>query len=242
MKTFVVGDIHGGLAGLEQALAKAPIEPTDLVVFLGDYLDGWSDGPQTIDFLLALQERQKCLFLCGNHDELCLNYLKNGVAPELWLAHGGAGTQSAYQRVSQATIQKHIAFLTQLDNYYQDSENRLFVHAGFTHQEGPKNEFYAHTVYWDRTLWELACAIGQGLSKEAWNYPKRLSLFEEIFIGHTPVTRINRSTHTQCANVWNIDTGAAFQGPLSILEVSSKAFWQSAPLHCLYPNESGRNK
>ena len=74
-----------------------------------------------------------------------------------------------------------------------------------------------------------------------WNYPKRLALFEEIFIGHTPVTRINRTTPTRCANVWNIDTGAAFKGPLSIIEVGSKEVWQSAPLPSLYPNENGRN-
>jgi len=241
MKTYVVGDIHGGLLGLEQVLAKAPITPKDLVIFLGDYMDGWSDGPQTIDFLLALKERQNCLFLRGNHDELCLNYLQNGIAPELWVAHGGRATQLAYQGISKDTKESHIAFLNALINFHHDAHNRLYLHAGFTHQEGPSKEFHDHTVYWDRTLWELACALSPTLSKKDWNYPKRLALFEEIFIGHTPVTRINRTTPTRCANVWNIDTGAAFKGPLSITEVGSKEVWQSAPLPSLYPNENGRN-
>jgi serine/threonine protein phosphatase 1 len=43
------------------------------------------------------------------------------------------------------------------------------------------------------------------------------------------------------ANVWNVDTGAAFKGPLTIMDIDSKAFWQSENLDTLYPNEKGRN-
>ncbi len=37
------------------------------------------------------------------------------------------------------------------------------------------------------------------------------------------------------------DTGAAFKGPLSIMDIDTKAFWQSDPLHTFYPGERGRN-
>jgi serine/threonine protein phosphatase 1 len=43
------------------------------------------------------------------------------------------------------------------------------------------------------------------------------------------------------ANVWNVDTGAAFEGPLTIMDVKTKEFWQSEPLPNLYPTEKGRN-
>jgi serine/threonine protein phosphatase 1 len=43
------------------------------------------------------------------------------------------------------------------------------------------------------------------------------------------------------ANIWNVDTGAAFRGPLTIMDVDSKVFWQSENLDILYPNEKGRN-
>jgi serine/threonine protein phosphatase 1 len=72
-------------------------------------------------------------------------------------------------------------------------------------------------------------------------YPKRLTLYNEIYIGHTPVTKIGETTPIQMANVWNVDTGAAFLGPLTILDVDTKEFWQSDPLPELYPNEKGRN-
>jgi serine/threonine protein phosphatase 1 len=79
------------------------------------------------------------------------------------------------------------------------------------------------------------------MSTEDLMYPKRLKLYNEIYIGHTPVTKINKSIPIQMANVWNIDTGAAFLGPLSILDVETKEYWQSDTLPILYPDEKGRN-
>jgi serine/threonine protein phosphatase 1 len=38
--TFVIGDIHGGLAALKQVLERAPVKPADTLIFLGDYVDG----------------------------------------------------------------------------------------------------------------------------------------------------------------------------------------------------------
>ncbi|MBE14917.1 MAG: serine/threonine protein phosphatase, partial [Cytophagaceae bacterium] len=41
--------------------------------------------------------------------------------------------------------------------------------------------------------------------------------------------------------VWNIDTGAAFKGTISAMDVDSKEVWQSDPVWQLYPEEAGRN-
>jgi serine/threonine protein phosphatase 1 len=46
----------------------------------------------------------------------------------------------------------------------------------------------------------------------------------------------------QGCNVWNIDTGAAFTGKLTIMDIDTKNFWQSDPVRNLYPNEAGRNR
>ena len=125
---------------------------------------------------------------------------------------------------------------------YIDSENRLYLHAGFTNTHGPAHEYFKNSVYWDRTLWETACCLDPLLSTTDSHYPKRLLLFSEIYIGHSPVTRLGKTIPLNYANVWNIDTGAAFKGPLSIIEVSSKEVWQSDPVWQLYPEENGRNK
>lgn len=73
-------------------------------------------------------------------------------------------------------------------------------------------------------------------------YPKRLKLFQEIYIGHTPTLNYNIEDPMNKANVWNVDTGAAFTGKLSCLDIETKEFWQSDKLQTLYPSEKGRNK
>jgi serine/threonine protein phosphatase 1 len=108
-------------------------------------------------------------------------------------------------------------------------------------QNGPQQEYYPNLVYWDRTLWEMVCAMDSSISEKSDNYPKRLKLFKEIFIGHTPVTRVGFDKPANFANVWNVDTGAAFKGKISMLDVDSKEIWQSEPVHTFYPNEKGRN-
>ena len=126
-------------------------------------------------------------------------------------------------------------------DYYIDANNKLFVHAGFTNLRGPEQEYHNINCYWDRTLWEMALCLDKALKVDNNYYPKRLKLFKEIFIGHTPVTRIGKDKPVNIANLWNIDTGAAFKGKISAIEVHSKQIWQSEPVYELYPNENGRN-
>ncbi|MCW5520908.1 serine/threonine protein phosphatase [Aureitalea sp. L0-47] len=241
MRTLVVGDIHGGLRALEQVLERAQVSSNDKVIFVGDYVDGWSENAETIRFLMNFSESYSCVFLRGNHDELVYNFLKKGDDRAMWLAHGGQASKDSYAKLSEEEIEKHIAFYEALEYYHIDKENRLFLHAGFTNMHGPQHEYYPNMVYWDRTLWEMACSLDPDISSDNPFYPRRLTLFREIYIGHTPVTRIGEITPQQKANVWNVDTGAAFKGLLSIIDADSKEFWQSDPVWTLYPDEKGRN-
>ena len=240
-KTFTIGDIHGGLRALEQVLDRANVVAQDTLIFLGDYVDGWSESPAVIDFLIDLSQKQHCIFIRGNHDELLLQWLDKSKDNTEWYKHGGESTVMAYTKVSSDTKKKHIAFLQNLENYYIDANNRLFVHAGFTNMHGVDYEYYPRLFYWDRTLWETAVALDSSIEKSSAYYPRRFKRYAEIFIGHTPVTLIGKTEPTQKANVWNVDTGAAFKGKLSILDVESKQFWQSDSLPSHYPDEKGRN-
>ena len=239
-KTYVIGDIHGGLRALKQVLKMISKASDDRYIFLGDYVDGWSEASETVDFLIDFSEKYNCVLLRGNHDELVYDFLKTKELNPVWLKHGGASSKKSYANVSEEKLNRHLQFYEGLQNYYIDSENRLFLHAGFTNLHGPQYEYFPHSVYWDRTLWEMVCSLDTSISKSDMHYPKRLLLFDEIYIGHTPVTRIGKTVPVNFANVWNIDTGAAFKGPLSILEVNSKEVWQSDPVWRLYPDEEGR--
>lgn len=240
-RKLVIGDIHGGLRALKQVLEKANVANNDTLVFLGDYVDAWSESPQVLDFLIDLDKKQKCIFIKGNHDDLLLYYLKTNSYKEEWFLHGGKSTIEAYTKVNDQTKQKHICFLEQLINYHLDTENRLFIHAGFTNLKGVDFEFFKPSFYWDRTLWELALALDKNIPIESEFYPSRLRLYKEIYIGHTPTTKISQTIPINKSCIWNVDTGAAFTGSLTILDVDSKEYWQSEPLPKLYPNENGRN-
>lgn len=241
MRTLVIGDIHGGLRALHQIIERAKVTPKDTLIFLGDYVDGWSQSPQVIDYLIELKSTNNCVFIRGNHDELLLHWLKDSKENLLWHKHGGEATILAYENVASGTIERHIEFLQSLDDYYLDEQRRLFIHAGFTNMNGVTYEFFPKLFYWDRTLWETALALDPNMSSTDLLYPKRLTLYSEIFIGHTPVTRIGATTPVKKACVWNVDTGAAFKGSLTIMDVNTKEFWQSEPLNTLYFDEKGRN-
>jgi len=240
-RTLVIGDIHGGLRALHQILERASVTTNDTLIFLGDYVDGWSQSPEVIDYLMDLNKKQVCIFIRGNHDELLLTWLNESKDNLQWYNHGGEATVNAYATVSDAKKKEHIEFLKSLQNYYLDDQNRLFIHAGFTNMNGINHEYFPKLFYWDRTLWETALALNENLNQNSPFYPKRFTLYKEIFIGHTPITRIEQTIPIQKACVWNVDTGAAFNGPLTIMDIDSKDYWQSEIVSTLYPNEKGRN-
>ncbi len=241
-KVFAIGDIHGGLKALKQVLEKAAVSANDTLIFLGDYVDGWSESAQVLEFVINLSKQQHCIFIKGNHDVWCEDWLRTGFTDKTWLVHGGKETIKSYANIDAVTKQNHLQFFEQMPYYFIDEQNRLFIHAGFTAMQGPKAALHAADFCWDRTLWELALTMDKGIKKTSLLFPKRLKLFDEIYIGHTPTLYYDVEVPMQGCNVWNIDTGAAFTGRLSIMDIDTKQFWQSDVVKSLYPGEMGRNK
>jgi len=178
----------------------------------------------------------------GNHDQLLCDWLNESKDNLLWYKHGGESTVLAYAKLDDKTKKNHVAFLQSLQNYYLDDLNRLFVHAGFTNMNGVNFEHFPKNVLLGTHLMgKPRCRLTKILPYDSTLYPRRLKLYDEIYIGHTPVTQIGKTVPTQMANVWNVDTGAAFKGPLTVLDVDTKEYWQSDALPDLYPTEKGRN-
>ena len=240
-RTFVIGDIHGALEALHQVLELIKPEQNDTLIFLGDYVDGWSESFGVIEFVMQLQEKHHCIFIKGNHDVWCEEWLKTDVINPVWFKHGGAETIKSYAHCTEIQKQQHLEFFELMKNYYVDAKNRLFVHAGFSSMHGPEHEMYSSNFNWDRTLWEMAITMDKRVEQDSVLYPKRLKLFTEIYIGHTPTLYYNIEVPMNAINVWNADTGAAFKGKLTALDIDTKEFWQSEKAMDLYPHEKGRN-
>ena len=240
-RTLVIGDIHGGLKALRQVMERAGVNESDTLIFLGDYVDGWSESSRVIQFLAELSGKQKCIFIKGNHDAWCEDWLSSGSDPKVWLSNGGQSTVDSYAAYAPEAVEIHLEFFRQMKNYHVDDKNRLFIHAGYSSMHGPEKEVYSSNYHWDRTLWETAVAMDTKLEKNSELYPKRLLLFSEIYIGHTPTLYLGITTPVNKANIWNMDTGAAFTGALSMMDIETKEYWQSDRLPFLYPDEKGRN-
>lgn len=242
MRTFVIGDIHGALKALQQIIVTLKLQSNDRLIFLGDYVDGWSQSAEVITYLMALDTQYSCVFIKGNHDAWCEDWLKGNLPNPTWIFHGGKATVESYKTLSEISKMEHLQFFNRMSNYYIDEANRLFIHAGFSSMHGPQQEHYESNYSWDRTLWEMALTMDQRIQKDSKLYPKRLLLYEEIYIGHTPTLNYDVEVPMNACNVWNIDTGAAFYGRLSAMDIDSKEFFQSDIVKNLYTNEKGRNK
>jgi serine/threonine protein phosphatase 1 len=72
---------------------------------------------------------------------------------------------------------------TFVKDYYLDEKNRL-CSRGITNMNGVTYEFFPKLFYWDRTLWETALSLEKNKTNDLL-YPKRLTLYDEIYIGHT---------------------------------------------------------
>ncbi|MFL1012540.1 metallophosphoesterase family protein [Flavisericum labens] len=242
MRVLAIGDIHGGLKALIQVLNKMQVNDEDALIFMGDYVDGWSESAQVIQFLIELSEKIDCVFIKGNHDVWCEEWLRDGDVNPTWYMHGGKETMESYEGFSNGAKKIHLQFFENLKMYHLDDKNRLFLHAGFTSMHGVEKEVFQTTLYFDRTLWEMALTMDKSIEKDSPLFPNRLKHYSEIYIGHTPTTNFNSDLPMNATNVWNIDTGAAFKGKLTGIDINTKTFWQSDNLPILYPNESGRNK
>jgi serine/threonine protein phosphatase 1 len=196
---------------------------------------------QTIQFLIDLEKQNECIFIRGNHDLWCERWLKLGASNPVWEEHGGKATKESYLKTGFITNEAHKFLFQNMLDYYVDPEKRLFIHAGFTSIYGVGHELYESNYYFDRTLWEMALTMDKRIKKDSKLFPKRLLLYPEIYIGHTPTLNYDIDIPMQGCNVWNIDTGAAFTGKLTCLDIDTKEFWQSDVVQTLYPNERGRN-
>lgn len=249
-RQLVIGDIHGALKALIQVLELSNYNnQEDQLIFLGDYVDGWSESSEVVQYLIELEDqaKYKSIFIMGNHDIWCRNWLNTGEAKLIWTEQGGQSTIESYVRTGHLVDQKHKNFFNNLKPYHWDKENnRVFVHGGYTSAEGIGNEKYEAEYYWDRELWSVAL-VGDTLLKsknvpeEYKKLPRILRPHKEIFIGHTNTMMWNRVYPMKACNVWNVDTGAGFNGRLTCMDVETKEFWQSEFSKDLYNEERGRN-
>ena len=248
MRTFAIGDIHGGYLAIKQLLDRINYDPaTDKLIFIGDYVDGWSETKQLIDFLDRLHEANpSIIFLRGNHDQWMLDFIEEGgiVAAPLWVNQGGMETLQSYGAhihrqafdfmVDVEIPDSHKEFLQATKLFHVDNENRGFVHAGYESFDGLGHD--EDFVYlWDR---DIAYMLPMRSSDPT---PRVLRPHKELYIGHTTTLQWRKTEPINLhGKYFNIDTGGGWGGKLTAIDIDSKEVYQSDFVKDLYPNEKGR--
>lgn len=240
MKKFVTGDIHGSNKALLQVLEKSGFDKeSDLLISLGDIADGWNEVPECVDTLLSIKN---LIAIRGNHDVWCYDWFEYGRTPLIWTQQGGQATLDAYVRTGKMTEDSHKEFWKNQVDYHIDDDNRLFIHGGWDYMEGfPRGAMLpvnagsiAKECHWDRSV--LSGARSAFGDKNRTGKFKALEQFKEIYIGHTAMN----GEPKQFGNLWNLDTGAGWNGQLTIMDIDTKEFWQSDNVKELHPDQLGR--
>lgn len=207
----------------------------DQLFFLGDVVDGWSESKESVDLLLSIPN---LVYLLGNHDQWALEYYSGEMKEEertlgLWLLQGGEATVRSY---GQSMPDSHLKLLREAKFYHVTEDNVLLVHAGFDPKK-PIEKTASYDLIWRRDF------VNRCFQQYESNSPLNIAQYKEVYIGHTPTIALvkTQTTPMHIGNVTLTDTGAAFHGCLSILDMDSKEVWQSDKVMRLYPYEEGRN-
>ena len=227
MHLYAIGDIHGHLGLLRAAhdliaddMARHGPGP---VVHVGDLVDRGPDSRGVIDFLIdGLAGGADWVVLKGNHDRMFSRFLFDPFEPEpglraelSWLHPrlGGADTLRSYgvanagdrpvEKVHadavRAVPQAHLDFLAARPTLHR-AQDAAFVHAGIR----------PGVALSDQTETDLVWIREPFLSETA-------SFGPLIVHGHTA---LDQATHY--GNRLNLDSGAAYGGPLSAVVIEGR--------------------
>lgn len=104
MENYIaIGDIHGRFDLLQQLLLKIWARGNDhllghKLVFLGDMVDRGPESFEVVRCIKDLCDRGAAIALLGNHEDLMLDYFRNGLwlKHSVWTMNGGHHTMKNY--------------------------------------------------------------------------------------------------------------------------------------------------
>jgi serine/threonine protein phosphatase 1 len=227
-RIYAIGDLHGQIELLEQMLnlieydlQKRPVADS-IVVFLGDYVDRGHASAEVIERLASGNlPGTSQFFLCGNHEELFLDFLKSPMTGAAWLDFGGYETAQSYGLAANArrmSIPELIEFGDELNQLVPEAHKRFI--ASLVHYVEIDGYFFVHA----------GVLPGVPLSRQKpsdllWIRDAFLNYegnFEKVIVhGHTP-----RPRPENMISRINVDTGAYASQKLTsvVLENDQRLF------------------
>jgi len=219
-RIYAVGDIHGCVTELEVLLdylqGTANLEDSDMIVFIGDYIDRGADSMQVIELLLDFKKSYpQALFLKGNHEDMFLSYIgEEGGLGEAWLANGGDKMLASYnievelekEKLRAEIPETHLNFFQSLERYII-TKDYVFAHAGLNPIKDLKHQV-DEDLYWIRD-----------------DFIENMHYFKKtVIFGHTPYQDVLLHLPYKVG----IDTGLVYGNMLSCVELLNGHVFQVA--------------
>jgi serine/threonine protein phosphatase 1 len=219
---YAVGDIHGMRDKLVKLIDSLPLQPSDHLVFIGDYVDRGDDPFGTVEYLIELEKRQRCTFLLGNHESMFLAFLdwegEEYFGTEAFMHNGGETTLASYGYFKDPDAfelpESHAEFYRKLKLSHVEGQY-AFVHAGLSRESLSLSDVHyalsherPRELLWQRATIDLPHSLGV-----------------TVIYGHTPQPDFQVR--------WNlpysigIDTGAVYGGPLTALRLPDETLFQA---------------
>ncbi|WP_444930771.1 metallophosphoesterase family protein [Microbulbifer sp. SSSA002] len=173
MKVFAISDIHGRLRELNDLFMLISPDKTDVLIFLGDFIDRGPKSNLVIERLLEISKLYpNSRFIKGNHEEMALYSRFDEDVFRLWMSYGGDKTLESYP---DGIPKGHWQFLRDLEPYVE-LEDKIFVHAGLEYNF-PMSEQNEEVLLWNRLAAPISHRSGKrivcGHSAERSGYPKQ---------------------------------------------------------------------
>ncbi len=213
MRVLAIGDIHGCLQAFDRVLGLAQLQPDDLLVTLGDYVDRGPESCGVLDRLIELRFRCNLVPLLGNHDQMMLD-ARNGPEPlKEWLHCGGRQALRSYSdhpvAISLEDVPaRHWHFLENDCVKHLETDSHLFVHANL-YPDMPMDQQPDFMLLWERLIAEESRPHDSGKTMVCGHTQQRSGL--PLNLGHAVC----------------IDTHACGDGWLTCLDVATGRYWQA---------------
>ena len=106
-----MSDIHGQYKRYKAMMEKIELKSEDKLYILGDVIDR---GPQSLEILFDIMDRDNVELFLGNHEHMMLTYL-NGTDTISWFyaQNGGRITYEKYLLLSREDQKKIVNYLSQ---------------------------------------------------------------------------------------------------------------------------------
>lgn len=214
---YAVGDIHGEADALRGMLAKLPVQPSDLVVFLGDAINRGPNGFDCVEQIIGFDRCRK-VFVQGNHEEAMLIFLEDGAATAL-TGMDAQGTLDSYEAAGFALRpgdfsslpESHLRFYAQAEPWtlpFYITDDYIFTHAGWD-LSLPLRQQNGGTLRWGKI---------KGTENPFWT--------QTVVRGHTPFPKV---MFARTKHYIGVDTGCGLGGFLSAIALPSQELFSARP-------------